>query len=140
MTVALTLAAAPAMAAAQSPTATDNLCTTGDHVAVTVTSGDAALDVDAEASARLYPERARRMQVEGDAGFRCASDGHRLVDCVVTSESRADLGFGRAALAVLQSVRVKGAAGGQPTARTVNGTAAFRITDPGRTAPCPYGR
>jgi len=116
----------------------DNFCAVGVKTAVELLSTDAAVNVDAQAAARQYPDRSRRMQEEGEAGFRCASDDHRLVNCVITSETPTDWGFARAALAVIQSDAVR--THREMKRRAIGGTVVFKITDRGSSVLCPGAR
>jgi protein TonB len=58
--------------------------------------------------ADLYPERAQRMEVEGDVAIRCVvTTTGMLSSCVVVHESPVGFGFGDATLRASHSWRLK---------------------------------
>jgi hypothetical protein len=134
----ITLAAVPAIGdPSYSSTMTDVLSTVGEKVMVTVSAANTTIDVDSRAAGHRYPDRTRRLQQGGDVGFRCGSDDHRLVNCIVTSEAPINFGFGMAALAVLQSDAVSVPA--EMNRHAISGTVSFRIADHGRLVRSPNG-
>jgi protein TonB len=58
--------------------------------------------------ADLYPERAQRMAVEGDASVRCMVTTEGLLTlCVIVSERPIGFGFGEATLRAARNLRMK---------------------------------
>jgi His-Xaa-Ser repeat protein HxsA len=73
-----------------------------------ITRPDWARKPSGDDMARYYPDRAQRMEVNGRATIRCTvTTKGTLENCVVTSETPEDFGFGDAALRLSRLFRMK---------------------------------